>query len=214
MKTYIDVLITSNFDDDISFINSIRNFSANNEQWQFLEEESDDYTLHVGEPSCAILYLDNQFEPLVAISKKKDNLFYLTNIVPKETGRIPLSAYNKISAIFADELRNYAKANNLPVSIKTTKEELGIEDIISGRKTRKYFENYLALFPTSYHFNDIRRLDIFICAAARYLRTPIDVDVLKCYLTGTKKWDEKDAEWCANRICTGLEILAADKQFR
>jgi hypothetical protein len=212
MKTYIEVLIASTFNDDNDFICVIRNFATNNEQWQFLEEESEDYTMHVGEPSCALLYLNSQYEPLVAISKNNER-FYIANIVPKETGRIPMSEYNNISVIFADAFSKYIKTNALPLSIKTTKEEIGIEDIIPGKKTRRYFENYMGLFPTSYHFNDIRRLDTFICAVSRYSRTPMDVDMLKGYLIGTKGWAEKDAEWCVNRIRTGLEVLETNRRF-
>ncbi len=71
----------------------------------------------------------------------------------------------------------------------------------------------MGLFPASYHFNDIRRLDTFICAVSRYSRTPMDVDMLKGYLIGTKGWAEKDAEWCVNRIRTGLEVLETNRRF-
>lgn len=209
MKTYVEVLIRSKLENDVELINVIRKFATSHEDWQFLEEESEDYTMHVGEPSCSLLLSGNQFEPLVAISRKKENLFYITNVVPKETGRIPMFEYNRISAKFSDDFRTYVKSNKLPISIKPTKEVIGLEDIIPGRKTREYFERYMGLFPTSYHFYDIRRLDLFICAVSRYLRTPIDVDMLKGYLIDVEKWDEKDAEWCANRISAGLEVLEA-----
>jgi hypothetical protein len=75
------------------------------------------------------------------------------------------------------------------------------------------FERYLNLFPKSYHPNDIERLDIFICAVSRFCRKRIDLYRLKRYLIEDLDWDYKDAEWCFDRIETGLEILKVNKKF-
>jgi len=168
MKTYIDVLIVWKNHNSSSFIRVLEKFGAQMPGWEFLEQQSKEYSTATGEPSCALLKADNKFKPAVAITIKSGNTFFIANIVPKETGRLSMTQYNGVARQFVKDIKQYAKEHKLKLKVKTTNENIGLSDIIRGKKTRELFERYLKLFPLSYHPLDIERLDVFICASFRY----------------------------------------------
>lgn len=200
MKTYIDVLIVWKHKDSSTFILALKEFGAQMSGWEFLEQQSKEYSSATGEPSCALLKADNTFKPAVAITIKTGSTFYIANIVPKETGRLSMTEYNEVARQFAKDIKQYAKERKLKLEVKTTHENIGLSDIIRGNKTRELFERYLNQFPLSYHPLDIERLDAFICAGFRYSKGKIDLDLLKGWVIEEKKWSEKDASWCVERI--------------
>lgn len=213
MKTYIDVLIVWKHNDPNSFIAVLEKFGAQMPSWEFLEKQSKEYSSATGEPSCALLKSDNEFKPAVAITIKSGNTFFIANIVPKKTGRLSMTQYNGIARQFIKDIKQYAKEHKLKLKVKTTNENIGLSDIIRGKKTRELFERYLNLFPLSFHPLDIERLDVFICSASRYLKGRIDLDLLKGWLIEEKKWSEKDASWCVERIRIGFSVLKANRRL-
>lgn len=213
MKTYIDVLITSRYENPADFILAIKTFTAHTDRWEFLDEQSEKYSLMTGEPSCALLNVGNKYSPAVAITVKRNNVFFIANIVPKESGYMSMKEYNDIAKQLVTDVRKYANRHKLRFKIKTTHEDIGLPQIIRGTKTRELFERYLRISPTSYHPCDIKRLDAFICAVARYSKGKIDLDLLKDWLRSEKNWSEKDASWCTSRIKTGLDVLKVNRGF-
>lgn len=194
-------------------IDALKDFSNNNEHWKYLEPQSSEYARNTGSPSCALALTNNKFYPSVAITHKDNNKFYIANIVPKESGHINTSEYNEIARIFAKDLRKYIKQYQVKASIEVTSDKVSLSTIITGSKARELFQRYLDLYPLSYHPNDIERLDIFICHLSRHAKNTFDTEALKCWLMNEKVWKQKDAEWCANRINIGLDVLEVNRKI-
>lgn len=212
MKTYIEVSIVSRYEDQNELINALRAFCNDAEGWQYLEEQSKKYASATGEPSCAILRLGDTSVPAVAVTNKAGKTFYIANIVPKESGRMTMEEYNQVASDFSRDLRKYAKNHGFKLTVRSTSEIISLREIISGKKCRELFERYLNLYPTSYHFLDIERLDTFICYLSRHSRKRIDLELLKGWLREEKGWSEKDAAWCVDRIDVGLSILKVNRK--
>ncbi|MBU4000621.1 hypothetical protein KKG29_05645 [Patescibacteria group bacterium] len=149
---------------------------------------------------------------IVAIAEKTKRTLYLANIVPKKKQQLSMDEYNQIASNFFNAFRQHLKGIKSRVSIRITKENIGLEEIIPGKLTRKYFERYMSAYPLSFHPLDVERLDFFICALFRY-RSRVDVTRLKRYLIEDIGWQEKDASWCTRRVETGLDILKANWGF-
>jgi hypothetical protein len=164
-------------------------------------------------PSCTIQLDDGHYYPAFAITCTNNGICDIANITPLKTEQILMAEYNSLSVKFVKDLRSFMSKNKIKISVSLSKEDIGLDSIISNQKLRMLFERYLKLFPKSYHPNDIERLDMFICAASRFSRKRIDLYRLKRYLIEDLNWDYKDAEWCFDRIETGLEILKVNKRF-
>lgn len=213
MKTYIEVSIVSQYEDQNDFINALRAFGSVADGWQYLEDQSKTYGSATGEPSCVILRVADGHVPAVAMTIKSGNTFCLANIVPKVSRRMTTEEYNRVARGFAHDLREYAKNAGLRLTVKSKSPKVDLRRIISGRKCREQFERYLNLYPTSYHPLDIERLDAFICCLSRYAKKHVDLELLKGWLRQEKGWSEKDSAWCANRINVGLSVLKANRSY-
>ncbi|AEG00660.1 hypothetical protein [Methylomonas methanica] len=213
MKKYVEVSIRSHFSEHSGLLWAIKSFCDESSDFEYLEPQSTDYSIATGVASCAVLDKTSHHHPAIAITHKSGNTFYIVNIVPRDSPRIPLSDYNKLSVKFAKGFSAYSKARNLPLTVRKTSEVVTLSSIIRGKKSREVFERYLNLFPTSYHRCDIDRLDTFTCYYSRHSKTNIDLDLLKRWLITAKGWSTKDAEWCVNRIDIGLDILRVNRDL-
>jgi hypothetical protein len=135
---------------------------------------------------------------------------HLTNIVPRETDELDIPAYNSFALQFYKDFRGWKPKN---VSITCTSQDCELKDVISGKKTRSFFESYLSHYPTTFHPSDIYNLDVFICAAHRFSKSRVDTHRLFQYLTEKLSWDKKHAELCCSRIDAGLDILKVNRRF-
>lgn len=194
-------------------VRTIKDFCAASSDYAFLSSESEDYQRGINNIACMIAETSSAVYPGLAFAASGATSLHLTNIVPKHVSQIFIKEYNEIAARFAECLSRFVKDRKLGIRIVATSDELTLAAAIPGEKTRELFNRYLALYPTSYHRCDIDRLDTFICAAFRYCRQNIDVDRLRRYLVEVLKWDKKDADWCGDRIETGLDILRVNKRF-
>jgi len=189
-------------------------FANNTENYTYREEFSKRYTKAMHVPSCWIDYKDVKGNVGYAITKNGKE-YSLENISPCESGFIPLDIAIEYAKTFVYDLRKFLKRNihnNMKVSF-SKKKRIKLENVITGKKTRNYFERYLSAHPLTHHPADIQRLDIFICAAHRYSRKAMDIDLLYSYLCNGLKWSEEESKWCCNRIETGLKILKVNKKF-
>jgi hypothetical protein len=185
----------------------LKRFAEYTEGWKFLREQSEEYTKNMASISCILVLEDSPLYPAFAITKKTDRVFYIANIAPREADDISMPASNALIKRFADDFRRFRQAERIAISIIVTKEDVGIEEIIPSSNVRQAFECYVEINPGCRHPSDVKRLDVFICLAARYCRKPLDTFLIRRYLIEELKWTRENAEWCTDRIEAGLTIL-------
>lgn len=178
-----------------------------------MPEESAKYTYHVGDPACMIMLNDEDLSAIVAVAKKGNKTYYVSNIIPKDSGSILPAEYNQFAKRFAASVDDFLRKNHVPLRVSLLVESLDLKQIISSPIARKCFDQYLAMYPRSHHPSDIRRLDRFICVASRLCRKPINPEKLESYLRVKLQWSDEDARWCRQRIEAGLEILSVYKKL-
>ncbi len=212
MEVYREVLLKSKLISDHDLVDFLKKFAQQNSNWSLMGPESDEYSLHAGAESCVLFYEDGRYHPAFAVTKKVEGIYYLANIVPRDE-EIPMSEYNSLARMFALDFRRFVAKNNISISVMLSNGRASLKNIITSKLVLELFERYLCLNPTSYHPNDIERLDLFICAVSRYSRKQLDIDELRRYLIEELNWSLEDAEWCYNRIRIGLDVLAVHKTF-
>jgi len=214
MKAFREILIRVKDLPDREIAELFRAFCNSSNYYEFLANKSADYSNNIDGRGYIIYSLRTpDTEPAdIAIAEKTERSLYLSNIVPKEKSRLTMSEYNAIALKFFNEFKTFLRRLKSLVELTISNEIIGLNKIIPGEKTRKYFERYLAAYPLSFHPLDIERLDFFICALKKY-HSKVNLQYLKEYLIYDLSWNEKDASWCINRIETGLDILEANMKF-
>lgn len=222
MKVDREVHLKLNSLTNEEFIEILRQFTLKVDGWSFIDDQSKEYTLYIGFPSCVIQLLDKEnANVFFCITFHSNKIYYISHIqtlpeIKKSSEYKGLShEYNSFLERFVKDFRNFVRNQNKAksMSISISKENIGLDDIISSSKVRKLFERYLSIFPNSFHPTDLERLDIFICAVSKYCRKNINLDYIRGYLIEDLNWSDEDAQRCYNRIKTGLEILKVNKKF-
>lgn len=199
----------------VQIIDSVMSFCSENSEWEYLPEESDDYAKNISEPSCIILFksLTNSESFSVAIAKKNEHMLYVTNIIHANKSSLTLDEYNTFARTFAKAFKRFIRSNKHEINILISKDDVGIDSIISSPIAQNFFAQFINAFPKSYHPLDVERLDKFTCALFRYSRKFPNFDGFERYLLEDLKWSEKDASWCRNRVQIGYEVLEVKKGF-
>lgn len=205
--------ISSPNKDSRLLLESLSQFARESKDYSPLPEQTKQYRQMTS--ADAIVIHATYAEPLPAIHLASfDGAgFELTNIIPKTVSSLEMPEYNQFVEHFKKSLSSFSRKNGLGFKIKTGNDELTLESAITGSKTRERFEQFLAVYPRSKHGHDVRRLDIFICAAARNSRGTVNVHRLRRYLCEILNWSGEDAEWCSDRVRIGLEVLEANRSF-
>ncbi|HWL53640.1 MAG TPA: hypothetical protein VNQ90_14475 [Chthoniobacteraceae bacterium] len=183
------------------------------ERYLYLQQQSHNYQQRISADAVMVHRHDRTPHPAIALASRDGAAMYISNIVPQAVSEIDIGTYNSFASEFATDLRTFSRATKTPLTVQCTSAEFTLKDIIPAPKTRSFFERFLAHHPTSRHPCDIRRLDVFICMAFRYCRRTLNCHRLQRYLIEILHWSPEDAEWCCNRILTGLEILEIDRRF-
>jgi len=215
MKVFQDIVISSKSLSDREILNKIQDFAREVQGWADLPDKSKEYEAFLlGEPACMIhaLATQNTESAGIALMSKNNKFIVVTNIVPQIKSQLTLKEYNLIAQRFKKEFSEYINLNGNNIKIKITKENLTLEDIIRGKKTRKLFQNYLNFYPKSWHPLDIGRLDTFICSVSRY-GSNVDLERLYGFLINDLGWSQEDASRCCERIGIGCKVLEANKRF-
>lgn len=214
MKCFREVTISSAILDESLLVHYIESFAAQSDNWHVPKAKSAEYARLCGAPSCCLLSKRNTLPPAVLhLSTRKSGGLYVTNIVPLKAGQLSLSEYNSLIIAFAQELRAKSKADGIAIRITQSKETVTLRDLITGKISRKLFNQYVNAYPLSGHSADTKRLDKFICSIARYSRRPVDLDAFQQLLAEELKWPKVEAEKCRKRVEIGLEVLAVYKKF-
>ena len=213
MNVFSEVEIRCNEGSDPIF-QEIMEFCNSHAKWDYDKIRSKEYTLNIlNSKGCIVIQNESRYVPAFALCEKKNGHVYIANIVPKDVSKIPLNEYNQLSHDFYDDLRKFKKNNKSKIRLSISKTDLELKDIITANIPRTNFEKFLNFYPLSYHPNDIKNLDIFICSVFSYSRNRINLDYLGEYLRVKMKWPESNIKWCLNRIETGLEILKVYKKY-
>ena len=214
MMAFREILINVKGCGNDEIVALLKSFCKSYHFYEFLDNESEDYSKNIDGRGYMIYSLRTQdTEPAaIAIAEKTKSSLYVSNIVPKEKSELSMSEYNVIAMKFYNNFRPFLQSLRSSVTLSISNETIGLDKIIPGKKTRKYFERYLAAYPLSFHPLDVERLDFFICALKKY-HSKVNLQYLGQYLFEDLSWDEKDAKWCINRIETGLDILEVNMKF-
>lgn len=204
----MEVLLKSRKLSADEIIQTLKEFAGNSNCWNFLAKESIRLTSLSGAPACMIMLEDHQSCPIVAVAKNEKRIYHISNIIPKESGYITPTEYKEFAKRFGRSVDEFLRKRRVPLRVSFLRERLDLVQIISSPIARQVFSQYLAMYPTSHHPLDIRRLDRFICAASRFCRRPINLHQLQACLRVNLRWSDEDARWCRERIEAGLEILS------
>ena len=116
--------------------------------------------METSKPSCILFLDETHHKPLFLITKTKDKFYSILNIFNSQYGHIQMLEYNVLLRRFEKDFKDFINLTSYNViSIKLSKEDIGLHEITTSPKTREYFERYLSRFPLSHHPNDIERLD-------------------------------------------------------
>jgi len=194
-------------------VEMIRQFCSASPDYDYMEEESEQYALHIGAPACDIHAVYREPFPLLAFAESNCGL-YLANIVPKTVSELSIAEYNLFLNEFVLAFSAYAKTQSINIRIVASGGLLTLENIISSAIARKRFEEFFRCDTAlTKHPLDVERLDKFILAYSSYARKPLDLGLLFQYLRKVVGWESKDARWCIDRIQTGFDILNLRKRW-
>jgi hypothetical protein len=205
--------IFSRDNDSRLLLEALSRFASESDGYTPLPKQTAQYRQMISADAFVLQATHSEPLPAIHLASSDGAGFELTNIIPKNVSSITMEEYNSFVEHFRRSLSSFSRRNSLGLRIKTTSGELTLDSAITGPKTRKRFEQFLAVYPRSKHAHDVRRLDIFICTASRNAKGTVDVHRLKRYLREVLTWSEEDAEWCADRVRIGLEVLEASRSF-
>lgn len=205
--------ISSRDKDSRTLLEALLRFAHESGDYEPLPKQTEQYRQMISADAFVVQAVHSEPLPALHFASSDGATFELTNIIPKTVSSIDMAEYNRFAEHFRKRLSSFSRRNGLGVRMKATSGELTLESAISGPKTRKRFEQFLAAHPTSRHGHDVRRLDIFICTASRHAAGTVNVHRLHRYLREILEWNESDAEWCSDRVRIGLEVLEANRSF-
>ena len=187
--------------------------AATPKRYAYLREQSREYQKQIRADAVMLHRRDQSPFPVIALASGDGATMHIANIVPQVGSTLDVATYNSFVTELVGDLRRFRKTTKTPIIIRCTGAEFTLKNIIPAVKTRRLFEQFLALHPTSHHPSDVRRLDVFICAVHRYCRGHLNCNRLRRYLVEVLNWTPPEAEWCRNRILTGLDILEVHRDY-
>lgn len=221
MHRYRDLRITSRTLDASQIIAFIVCFAQSAEGWSFPKEKSEQYAEGCGGPSCCLIHEPTASSlPRAAIHVTNHRRYttlsalYVPNIIPLTVNKISVEEYNAIALHFAHCLRLRARAEDVAIRVALSKENVGLRDIIGGKISWRLFNQYISLFPESFHPNDLARLDAFTCSVSRNSRRYLDLDLFEVLLRDELGWSKMMASRCRGRVEIGLAVLAVNRKYR
>lgn len=216
MKRHRNATIVSSDHDAWALARYIESFAETSPDWEFLAEKSAKYERMCGEPSCCIVTASHML-PRAAlhftIPRRGAQSLIVPNIVPLVASQLSIDEYNEILAAFAKAFRARVRRDAAAISVRLSKSDLKLADLVAGRILRKLFNRYLTLHPLSHHPADIRRLDEFTCALSRHMKKRLDLDAFQVLLMDELGWSPENALWCRSRVEIGLDVLAANRSL-
>jgi hypothetical protein len=214
MKKHLDIVFASSTLDAHAIARYIEMFAERTPGWMLPREQSVDYEEMCQKPSCCIVTA-NENLPRAAIhfTQKRVNSLYVPNIIPLDENKLSIDQYNAIVLEFARAIRKDAKKAKNKIVVNLSKDDIKLDDVVTGKISKRLLDSYLSHYPLSHHPSDLTRLYAFICSLFRYGRKPFDLEAFEYLLEEELGWSKSDAEWCRMTVETGLEVLAVDRNF-
>lgn len=133
--------------------------------------------------------------------------YYVPNITPTETGRLSFEQYNAVLDEFLTELLEPI-ASRYGFSIKTTKQEQGLDDWVNEEVALalRRFSSAANKSSGAGHPSDQRRWYAFIVASHSH-RRKLNPDQLSRWLCEVDGWDEDTAHDLAGDFESALSLL-------
>jgi hypothetical protein len=145
------------------------------------------------------------------LNPRHPSSFGVPNIVPRPRSQLSLTEYNSIARAFAKAFGYFVRRRKLG-QLTLIGPNIGLEQIIRGRRCRLYFQSWLQTPTPISHPSDVWQLDRFICAIFRH-HAKVNLWDLEKHLIEDRKWKPVDAAWAMRRIQTGLDILRANQKL-
>ena len=195
----------------------LRQFALQSKGWKWAPKQSRDYQKMHGEPAGFVICdsvhgLKRGAVAIANVQPKHPQSFRVTNIVPQDCSSLTMAQYNKIGTRFADDFRRFLQSGSMKGEVQICGPEIGLTEIITGPKCRRFFENWLQTHTPTGHPSDVDALDRFTYALYRY-GGKINLDRLARHLIEDRKWKAESAKWGIERIHTGLDVLRTNRKF-
>jgi hypothetical protein len=195
----------------------LQSFSKQAKGWKWALKQSADYQkMHRAPAGFVICHsIQGLVRAAVAIANVSENhphSFEVTNILPQDSSSLTMSQYNDIGMAFAKAFKLFLKADRRNGVVSVVGPEIGLNEIITAPKCRRFFETWLQTPTPTSHPSDVYALDNFICAMFRH-GADVDLNRLGRYLVEDRKWKATSAAWAMERVQTGLDVLRANQRF-
>ena len=217
MLAHVEIRIRLKLKKPTNLHTILQQFALNSKGWKWAPKQSKDYQKMHGEPagfviSDSIQGLERGAVAIANVQPKHPQSFRVTNIVPQDCSSLTMAQYNAIGTAFAKDFRHFLQNSRLEGEVQICGPQIGLAEIISAPKCRRFFECWLQTPTPTGHPSDVYALDRFICAAFRF-GADVDLDRLARHLIEDRKWEAESAKWAVQRIQTGLDVLRVNRKF-
>jgi hypothetical protein len=195
----------------------LQSFAKQSPGWKWATKQSADYQKMHQAPAGFVMCdsvqgLARAAVAVASLNEKHPHSFEVTNIVPQDSSSLTMSEYNDIGTAFTRAFKSFLKSNRRNGEVKVTGPEIGLDEIITAPKCRRFFQTWLQTPTPTSHPSDVRALDNFICAVFRH-NADVDLNRLGRHLVDDRKWKADSAAWAMERIQTGLDVLKTNQRF-
>lgn len=192
-------------------------FAKQSPGWNWAPKQSADYQKMHQAPAGFVICdsVQGLARAAIAVASLNENhphSFEVTNIVPQDSSSLTMSEYNDIGTVFCKAFKSFLKSTRRNGVVNMVGPEIGLNEIITAPKCRRFFETWLQTPTPTSHPSDVHALDNFICAVLRH-NADVDLNRLRKHLIDDRKWKADSAAWAMERIQTGLDVLKANQRF-
>lgn len=217
MFAHVEIHIRLKLNNSENLHTVLKRFAKQSKGWKWPSKQSRDYQkLHGASASfviCdSITGLERGAVAIANVQPKYPGSFRVTNIVPQDSSSLTMAQYNDIGTAFTKDFRCFLHASRMKGEVQICGPQIGLPEIITGTKCRRFFESWLQTPTPTSHPSDVHALDRFTCAAFRF-GAKMNLDRLARYLIEDRKWNADSAAWAMERIQAGLDVLKVNRKF-
>jgi hypothetical protein len=195
----------------------LQSFAKLSPGWKWPPKQSADYQKMHQAPAGFVICesvqgLARAAVAVASLNEKHPHSFEVTNIVPQDSSSLKMSENNNIGTAFCKAFKSFLKSTRRTGVVNMIGPEIGLDEIITAPKCRRFFERWLQTPTPTSHPSDVHALDNFICAVFRH-NADVDLNRLGRHLVDDPNWKADSAAWAMERIQAGLDVLKANQRF-